>query len=348
MNLVEDLQGRPIDGLAEMKNQFIEIYRLSLERYCEIQVKKTDMLRSEKSQDNAHIIEREIDRLKHYRFALEGNDLEQLVREHSIAQENNTFDFKPYITAICDTDPNHPQFHDAIALIHARTPAEKRDAILKGVSSVEVAFVDEYGAVHTRQAVQATSFDTLTLIQKLNRFREKMRELVEQEIIFNPNHILEILKQAGNFDHRNKKIHLEQKFLIFSQLLGFAQRQASEPTKQDMRQGLLYLLQGEGRSRPVEFNCHHHYLRRSYKLDVSILGPDDVDGIGYRFALGIMLNDSQRVDHDGINAYVSPKYSLVVFQEYLEKRIQRLLECLTQISFGSAQRGCETVSQVPK
>lgn len=344
--LTTDLDGKPIDGLAEMNRQMIEIYKKSFRQYFDLTEEKIEKLNTEIETFTASIaaLEKIISTLNQEKSqkpidwnelrqaketlitinqaletatealttAEENNAqyyletlrsdiadthyLEKLVDTHNNAQMHHKFDFTPYVDVICKIDPNDPELQDVLALIDARTDAETQAAIAKGVSPIEIGFTDQSGRTYSREEVQALPFDQLSLIQKLNRFREKLVGHMQQEIIFNPNHILRGLKEnehvwdevvAGRISDPN---NYAKRAVIFSQLVGWAQRKAAEPVKQDIRQGTWYLTQeNERRSRQSRFNTWNNTtlsIDRNFFIDVSVSSPGIVGGVGYKFASG--------------------------------------------------------------
>ena len=305
------LKDNSIDGLAEMHQQIKEIYTESLNRYLFIQsalkeqaAKQFQLLASDtlndaqrkQYQEIKEKIQQATKNIAAYTDALEGEDIHAIFEAHNQAQADNAFDYKPYVDAILNS--TQAELDEVMELINATTEKETQDAVAKGVSPVEIGFTKD-GRVYTREEVQALPLSELTLIQKLNRFREKLVEHMQQEIIFNPHHILEGLKvnetawndfEAGCFtDPRYKKVSV-----IFSGLVGEAQRNASEPVKQDIRQGTYYLTKtnyltetNEPRSRPSRFNAWDNAtlkIARSSLVDVSLIDSSSFDGLGYKFA----------------------------------------------------------------
>src|SRR3990167_1493188 len=330
-----NLEGKPIDGLAEMKGQVIAIYKKSLQRYFDLTEEKIEKLNVEVETTTAEITELEktistlsaekykktsdwdalqsaretlsaknkalgaatealsnakrhsAQYLETVRDTTDPNYLEKLIQTHDRAQTRNKFDFEPYIKAICDIDSNDPlqkqQLDDVVALIDAATPKET-EAVAKrtGVFHTEIGFTDKDGRVYTREEVQSLPFNQLTLVQKLNRFREKFTEHMQQEMIFNPNHILEGLKQHDRTLHEVRDPSYAKNAVIFSLLVGWAQRKAAEPVKQDIRQGAGYLTWGgESRTRQSGFNTRNNTTRsidQNSIVDVSISSPGVIDG----------------------------------------------------------------------
>jgi hypothetical protein len=207
---------------------------------------------------------------------LNSDDISEIFKAHQHAQENNAFDFQPYVDAIINAPQE--QLDDVMALINAKTEKETKDAIERtGVASQQT---DE---------CRALPFDQLTLVQKLNRFREKLVEHMQHEIIFNPNHILAGLKhneqiwdevRVGRITDANYRMLS----VIFSQLMG--QRNAPECVLQDIRQGTLCLTEkNESRTRQSCFSA----LKPIYNVVmVNVLLGDSlaIDGIGYKFGAG--------------------------------------------------------------
>ncbi|OGT46189.1 MAG: hypothetical protein A3E82_04210 [Gammaproteobacteria bacterium RIFCSPHIGHO2_12_FULL_38_11] len=227
-----------------------------------------------------------------YAEALRSDDLNMLFETHKKAQADNAFDFKPYVDAILAINLRNTeqkaQLDDVMTLINAKTEEETKAVITRtGVAPRE------------SEDCRNKPFNELTLVQKLNRFREKLAEQLQREIIFNPHHILTGLKANADVwfalpdrqDPNNDK-----RSVIFSQLCGFAQRLASEPVKQDIRQGTCYLtgedeagdyhLTGKNairRTRQSGFNTtgpNFSHVENSL-VDVSVSSL--VDGIGYKF-----------------------------------------------------------------
>ena len=297
-----------IDGLAKMHQQIKEIYTESLTRYRSIQsaaleeqkAKQVQLLTSDTLDDAQKKQHQEIkEKIQQarknvvtYTGALDRDDIHAIFEAHNQAQADNAFDYKPYVDAILNS--TQAELDEVMELINATTEKETQDAVAKGVSPVEIGFTKD-GRVYTREEVQALPLSELTLIQKLNRFREKLVEHMQQEIIFNPHHILAGLKvnetawndfEKGCFtDPGYKKLSV-----IFSDLVGKAQRKASEPVKQDIRQGTDYLTEeNELRSRPSRFNVWDNAtskIVRNSLVDVSLIDSSSFDGLGYKFAVG--------------------------------------------------------------
>lgn len=276
--LTRDLEGKPIDGIAEMHRQIKEIYQMSLQKYLSLQKIKIAALEAshESGQNMGHLIGRAQRHYNVYWEALQCDDINQIINAHNFAQENNAFDFSPYIDAIL----NAPQAElgDVMMLVTAKTAEEVKVAIIRtGVAAREA---DECRGKPFAQV-------TLTLVQKLNRFREKFVEHVQKEIIFNPNHILsgfrnnetiwETLRVDGDPD-------FYKRITILSQLAGWTQRHASEPVRQDIRQSIFYLTQNESRTRQSRFNVvdANWCIIRNAVVDISLVDSTVVDGLGYK------------------------------------------------------------------
>lgn len=260
-----------------------ELYKKNLRVYVSMQEKEIARLCKlgkelpssdpEKTKINDNIKKAQAN-LHAYAEALYSNDLNTLFETHKKAQADNAFDFQPYVDAI--TNATQAELDDVMALINAKTPEETAAAIARtGVA-----------AMQTNEAREKL-FDQLTLAQKLNRFREKFVAQSEKEIIFNPNHILSGLKANeavwDTLSHaQDQQYH--KRTVIFSQLVGWAQRNAAEPIRQDIRQGTWYLIQeNERRTRQSRFNTldSNYSVVKNSLVDVSISGV--VDGVGYKF-----------------------------------------------------------------
>ena len=274
----------------EMDHQFKEIYKNSLRMYWEKQETEIDYLKSLKNEGQAvdHLIARAQYRSDLYLTALQSDDVSLILKTHDQAQEDNAFDFTPTVDAIINA--TNAELYDVIELINATTPAAIAVAIARtGVSPTQT------------DTARAKPFDQLTLVEKLNRFREEFVFHSQSEVIFNPHHILTGLKHnektlnevcAGAIpDPNNKKC-----IVIFSQLVGWAQRKAAEPVKQDIRQGIYYISQGKPRSRPSCFKI------RSYTdsfVDVSF-DVSFVNDIGYKFggsSIGMRILGAHNFSH---------------------------------------------------
>lgn len=345
-----DSNGNRIDELTEMKRQIEEIYKASLEKYVNIllpnrlaelerqalQLQLLDTLNAAQTAQLDNILEK-IKKITRTiiisKTALQSNDLEKFIDAHHQAQIDNRFDFKPYIKAIFAIDPNDQQLQDVLALIDAKTEEETKAAVAKGVSPIEIGFTDKNGKVYSKAEVQALPFDQLTLIQKLNRFREKLIAHMQQEIICNPNHILEGLDQYEYESKKRENLILRALFsnqavnfsnraclIIFSQLMGFAERCASEPVKQDIRQGAWYLIQkNEQRSRPICFNTVNadHNIVRNSLVDISVVNSAVVDGLGYKFA----------ADPTAAGQCPSIRLPGLIFATYVDQKQQAFKSC---------------------
>jgi len=268
---------------AIFEKQACELYKESLSVYISMQERKIARFREFGSelQDNDPLqtginekMRQARANLAAYADALCSDDLNMLFETHKKAQADNAFDFRPYIDAI----RNAPQaeLDDVMALITAKEEETKAVIARTGVASRE------------SDDCRNKLFDSLTLVQKLNRFREKLAEHMRREIIFNPQHISTGLN--ANRDYRvTQGPDFDKHRIIFSQLCGFAQRLASEPVKQDIRQGTGYLRhENERRTRQSCFNRFDFnimsYVAKNSLVDVSI--SSIVDGVGYKFAVG--------------------------------------------------------------
>lgn len=266
--LTTDLEGNPIDGVVEMEKQFKEIYTKSLRNYLEKQMAKIARLSSLKSIGSETVIDELAQaRMRHYAYrrALQSDDTRLIFEAHTQAQKDNAFDFKPYA--------------DAIAIA---TQAELDDAVnLIGASFTQT------------DDARAKPFDQLTLVEKLNRFREEFVKHMQSEIIFNPNHIASALavneKKYEALASAATDVKYKKRTVIFLQLVGFSQRVASEPYKQDIRQGTCNLTEDkEPRARPSFFNvidCNDKITRNS-RTDVSLVDSSVIDGVGFKFGVG--------------------------------------------------------------
>ncbi|MDP1573432.1 MAG: hypothetical protein Q8L78_00660 [Coxiellaceae bacterium] len=258
-------------GQMEMERQFREIYKNSLRMYFEKQEAEIEYLKSLKNerQEVDHLIARAHYRSNLYLTALRSDDINLILKTHDQAQEDNAFDFTPYVYAIVNA--TQAELDDAINLVNAG-PTETADARQK-------------------------PFDQLTLVEKLNRFREEFVFHTQQEIIFNSNHILTGLKHnEKTWDevdtNRITDPGYKKRIVIFSQLVGWSQRNAAEPVRQDIRQGTYYLTtdteQKEPRSRPSRFNDWNSTqgFGRNSVVDAALIAAAVIDGIGYKFGAG--------------------------------------------------------------
>ena len=253
-----------LENEMEMNRQFKEIYKNSLRMYWEKQETEIEDLKSLKNegQEVDHLIARAQYRANLYLTALRSDDISLILKTHDQAQEDNAFDFTPYVYAIVNA--TQAELDDAIKLVNAG-PRETADARQK-------------------------PFDQLTLVEKLNRFREEFVIHAQPEIIFNPNHILVGLKSNettwDTLPHASDPEY-KMRSVISSQLVGWAQRNAAETCRQDIRQGAYYLTEEkEPRSRPSRFNDWNStqgFVRNSV-VDAVIFDSSVIDGIGYKFA----------------------------------------------------------------
>lgn len=257
---------RLLDGKVEMDRQLREMYEKSLLSYSDKQFAEITRLNKlkaagSKTVDDKLRIARQ--RFETYLHALESNDVRLIFATHVKAQNDNAFDFEPYADAIANA-----------------SQAELDDAInLTGASFKET------------DDARAKSFDQLTLVEKLNRFREELVRHMQSELIFNPYHIVSALaaNEKKYFDFRDTSTDIDHKksTVIFSQLVGFSQRFASEAYKQDIRQGVEFLARGkESRMRPTQFNEYDgdNFVQNSL-VDVSSVDALVIDGLGYKFGV---------------------------------------------------------------
>ncbi|OGT41907.1 MAG: hypothetical protein A3F13_09025 [Gammaproteobacteria bacterium RIFCSPHIGHO2_12_FULL_40_19] len=251
--LTADLNDQPIDGIAEMHRQIKDIYLKSLRSLQpDTQVSESD-------------------------------DISVIIGAHNQAQEANAFDFKPYVEAILAA--SQAELDVVMQLINTK-PSEEA-AQVAASTGVSVTQTDE---------ARAKSFDELTLVEKLNRFREEFVLHMQNEIIFNPNHILKSLEHNGTTWGKVGKDGVtdpeyKKRTVIFSQLVGWAQRKAAEPVKQDIRQGTWYLTEEkELHKRPARFDldwsAHFFNIVRNPPFDdVSLVHSASTEGWGFKFAL---------------------------------------------------------------
>lgn len=276
------------DGEKIMFEQLGEIYKKSMCVYFDKQ--KNIIQRLTESRNNAVVIDEAVlakaqALSKKYLNVLQNKDiaLDELVKIHSEAQEENAFDFTHYVDAILNPNLPQTQLDAAMKLIYA---TQKNTAIAianTGVSPIQTA------------TDRATPFDQLTLVQQLNRFREKFVAHMQSEIIFNPHHILAGLKSyEKTWDTLPAAADpdVKKRSLIFCQLAGWAQRNAAEPVRQDIRQGICHLIaKKELRSRPQRFNDLNN---SNSKVDVSLVGGlHIIDDWGYKFG----VNDGKHVQN---------------------------------------------------
>ena len=209
--------------------------------------------------------------------------IQRIIEAHNQAQEAYAFDFEHYINAICAIDLNDPiqkkLLDDVMELINAKTPQDTAAAIAKtGVSPIQT------------DVARAKSFDQLTPVEKLNRFREEYCAYIKPEIIANSYHILAGFKsneRTCNTLPRAADPEYKKRIVIFSQLVGWTQRNASEPVRQDIRQGTIHLKEKtEPRLRPSCFNTWDDVdsITHNSLVDCSFFDFSVVDGIGYKFA----------------------------------------------------------------
>ena len=219
----------------------------------------------------------------------ESDDISVIIKTHNEAQEANAFDFKPYVEAILAA--SEAELDVVMQLINTKTSEE----------AAQVAAATEVAATQTAEA-RAKSFDELTLVEKLNRFREELVKHMQKEIIFNPHHIsagLKINEETWDTLPHAADPEYKKRTVIFSQLAGWAQRKAAEPVKQDIRQGTWYLTEkNEPHTRPACFNDldRNYNIVRNSLVDVSIVNASPVHGLGFKFAIvGAWAHETKRV-----------------------------------------------------
>ena len=291
--LTTDLSGNAIDGLAEMQSQIKAIYINSLQNYCDIQkavLKKLETKQVQLLELSPHLLkaqERQYDEIQEkikqvareirtFTSTLQCDDIQKIIEAHNQAQEHNAFDFQPYVNAILSAPD--AELDVVMELINATTPEETAAVVARYLV-----------AEKPSDAARLKSFDELTLVEKLNRFREELVKHMQQEIIFNPNHILAGLKSNDTaWDTLTTATDpgYKKRSIIFSQLAGWAQRNADEAVRQDMRQGTYYLTEkNEPRSRQSRFNEYRNSdIVQNSLVDVSLVGSLVVGGLGYKFA----------------------------------------------------------------
>src|SRR3989338_2375889 len=258
-----------------MQSQIKAIYINSLQNYCDIQkavLKKLETKQVQLLELSPHLLkaqERQYD------------EIQKKIEAHNQAQEHNAFDFQPYVNAILSAPD--AELDVVMELINATTPEETAAVVARYLV-----------AEKPSDAARLKSFDELTLVEKLNRFREELVKHMQQEIIFNPNHILAGLKhneETWNADDAGRIADpgYKKRTIIFSQLAGWAQRNAAEPVKQDIRRGCKYdyfTEDEEPRTRRSRFNKYSRNgnIVRNSLADVSLVDSSVVDGLGYKVA----------------------------------------------------------------
>ncbi len=273
-------------GNVIMEEQIIQIYKASLRMYYDKQTAEVERLSALQASGTAVDVTALTTAKKSndvYEAALRSDNILDIFDAHNQTQEDNAFDFQPYVNAIINarTPAELTELEGLIALMNAKTPEETAAIVARtGVA-----------ATQTPEA-RDKAFDELTLVEKLNRFREELVKHMQQEIIFNPHHILAGLKINGTAwndfctgrfaDSEYKKLSV-----IFSDLVGETQRKASELVKQDTRQGTYYLTnEDEPRFRPSCFNAWdsvNSKIVRNSLADVSLIDASSLDGLGYKF-----------------------------------------------------------------
>jgi hypothetical protein len=215
-----------------------------------------------------------------------------------------------------------------MAHIFAETPEATAAAIARtGVASAQT---DE---------ARAKPFDQLTLVQKLNRFREKFVAQSEKEIIFNPNHILSGLQSNVTIWDTlpyAADTNYHKRIVIFSQLVGWAQRNAAEPVRQDIRQGTWDLTrENERRTRQSRFNTFdsNYSVVKNSLVDVSISGV--VDGVGYKFAAGYRARSCPGWLASDLHGDIRMALAHSVFKTYVEQKQQAYRTYYAASAFNS-------------
>ena len=312
---------------AIFEEQARELYEKSLRVYISMQEKEIarlckiggELLTNDPQQTGINEKIRQAQaNLQAYADAIRSNDLNTLFKTHLQAQADNAFDFQLYVDAIL----NAPQaeFDDVMALINAKTEEKTKTVIARtGVGPRE------------SDDCRNKPFNQLTLVQKLNRFREKLTEHMQREIIFNPQHILTVLKaNEAVWDTlpRAQDPNYHKCSVIFSQLCGFAQRLASEPVKQDIRQGTWYVTQeNERRTRQSRFNTldYSYNFVKNLRVDVSVSSV--AGGVGYKFAAASAkpYGAAMRLVTAGAGAW--PHCD---FKTYVEQKQQACRKLITQ------------------
>lgn len=329
--LTGDLAGNPIDGMAEMHRQIKEIYTLSLQKYLSLQKINIAALQSDDiekmveahhlaQENNAFVFSPYVDAILNAPQA-ELDDVMLLINADKLVFADFNPDEIQELQQIANSNQNTPKrlvtimqsmsqpnnngrppefnHNEAQWLIHftneigrtdlsARLQAKIKEKTIAAIAATGV------GPCETPECL-GKPFDQLTLVQKLNRFREKFAEHMKHEIIFNPHHILAGLNANLAVwdtlpDAQDQNYH--KRIIIFSQLCGWAQRLAAEPVKQDIRQGTWYLIEeNEPRARQSRFNdidSNYQVTKNSF-ADVSLIGSSVVGGLGYKFAGGECL-----------------------------------------------------------
>lgn len=332
------------NGDVIMQGQILQIYKKSLRMYYEKQVAEVTrltVLKTAGTAINEAALTTATARRDAYEAALRSNNILDIVKAHDKAQEHNAFDFKPYVDAILDPTLPQAELDEVMELINATTPDATQAAIAKGVSPIEIGFIKD-GRAYTREDVQAMLFSDLTLLQKINRFREKLTQHMQQEIIFNPHHILAGLKINGTtwdtLPHAQDPQY-KKRSIIFSQLVGRAQGTAAEPVKQDIRQGTYYLIEeNEPRSsRSARFNTWDHTASKivcNSLVDDSLINSSSFDGLGYKFGAyaggGPLRRQWQTGTTDGAE--------LAVFSKLMSSKNIKLGELMQRATASPAKR----------
>lgn len=319
------------DGDVIMQRQILQIYKESLTMYYEKQ--KIEVERLKITSNDKTALRAAIDRRGAYEFALHSDNILDIFDAHREAQAHNIFDFQPYVDAITNAGKSKElrELDGLIALIKAETPEETAAACARmGIA-----------ASQTSEA-RDKAFNELTLVEKLNRFREELVKHMQLEIIFNPHHISEGLRiyerawrdcdneRAWRDCYAGPLTNVSILPVIFCYLVGGAQRKAPEPFKQDIRQGTLYLTQldltqqVESRARPSRFSTYGD--KRNSLVDISLIDASSLDGLGYKFGAGCAMISEQEFK---VHTFSRRRYFLDLLQAK-EEQVQSLFRSLGQ------------------
>ncbi|OGT44605.1 MAG: hypothetical protein A3E82_04710 [Gammaproteobacteria bacterium RIFCSPHIGHO2_12_FULL_38_11] len=306
-HLTVDLEGKPIDGMGEMKRQYQEIYTKSLQNYLNKQ--KTEIIRlitlqSELKQDDPNYtathkdIEEKIKKAQNnvraYTKAFiesrsetdENKSIEILEKAHLQAQIDNQFDTRPYFEAIESATPAE------IDALHRIITTTTQQALDDAILATDTSFTQT-------DACRNKPFNQLNLFEKMNRYREELKLHMDDEIIINPNHIQNALdighEKYRTMERAGSDTNTKKRDITWSMGVGTPQRFASETYRQGMRQGtycLVVVEKKELRAAPRQ-SRFNDYDRRDYSVirdvlvDVSLSIPSCIDGWGFKFAAGI-------------------------------------------------------------
>lgn len=311
--LTTDLEGNPIDSIAEMKKQYAEMIIKSLQHYLNKQKNKITQLIALQSgleqnnpsyADTYQDIEDQIKTAQKnvcaYTKALndskscseidEDRSIKIIEEAHSQAQTDNQFDAGPYFDAI--ESATSAEIDALYAIITVKTA--ELDAAIQATGT----------SFTQTDACRNKPFDQLNLFEKMNRYREELKRHMDEEIIFNPNH----MKNTINISHdkcwmmsknRTDK-NYKKRDVILTMGVGITQRFASESYRQDMRQGSYYLVEeNESRVRQSRFNnrCRCDIIP-NVLVDDSLSNPSRVDNWGFKFAVGSAGNRASSSQND--------------------------------------------------